>query len=287
MDKEELDIILASIQAKVKQDDEASVKMMQKLEKVENVYSEYSEYSPLPKGSEKYSEASPLLGHEQKLQQFKQQISNSTQQSLHGIGTENKTYDIEYKDEIDDFLVIDSESLLLQRTDDVTYEVTDDVIYTNDEIGVNQIGLDLHGLNDINISQNKKLKCYYCQEYGHSVYQCGKFIPYYKSAIHTVETNKDDDVPGPLEQSEEVSTLPPPQLTEYESTVESCFKVDVETIKLTSLQDVKVSNDKPSCSIIAGLILNYIFTCKLELDIAATHSMISYEIFQKLVLRCL
>ena len=37
MDKEQLDIILASIQAKVKQDDEASVKMMQKLEKVKNV----------------------------------------------------------------------------------------------------------------------------------------------------------------------------------------------------------------------------------------------------------
>ena len=45
-------------------------------------------------------------------------------------------------------------------------DVTDDVIVTNDEIGVNQGGLDL-----TNISQNKKLKCYYCQEYGHSVYQ--------------------------------------------------------------------------------------------------------------------
>ena len=55
MDKEQLDIILASMQAKVSQDDEALVKMMQKLEKVENVYSAYSEYSPLPKGFEKYS----------------------------------------------------------------------------------------------------------------------------------------------------------------------------------------------------------------------------------------
>ena len=71
------------------------------------------------------------------------------------------------------------------------------------------------------------------------------------------------------------------------TTFDNCFKADIEAINLASLQEVKVYHtEKSSNNIMAGVLLNNSLSCQMELDTAASQSMIPYENFQKLVSMC-